>query len=48
MSPFVYILVKSSVVFDNIQYGVFLDLKSNRFCKLLKNGKVKLFQVMLK
>lgn len=39
MSSFVHLLVKSPVVFKNIQYGVFLDLKSNKFCKLLKKGQ---------
>ena len=39
MSSFVYLFVKSSVVVENIQYDVFLDLKSNRFCKLLKEGQ---------
>jgi len=48
MSSFVYLFVKSSVGFENIQYGVFLDLKSNRFCELLKKDKVKLFQAMLR
>lgn len=36
---FVCTLVKSPVVFKNIQYGVFLDLESNKFCKLLKKGQ---------
>lgn len=49
MSSFVYLFVKSSVGFENIQqYGVFLDLKSNRFCELLKKDKVKRFQAMLR
>ena len=47
-SSFVHLFVKSSVVFENNQYGVFVALKSNILCKLLKKGKVKLFQVILK